>query len=84
MTTSFSKLTKYTIFIKLICFFLLISNTLQTAETPKEKKQKVIGCVRLTKARIFLDSHFFEEIEKNHDPNGKLDYKNKFMISLQN
>ena len=67
--------------LKYILISILIVYVLTTAnpEPAKEKKQKVIGCVRLTKARVFLDSNFFDEIEKNHDPNGKLDYKAKLM-----
>ncbi len=65
---------------KLLVFLLLLITTcLSTTEVEKLKKQKVIGCVRLTKARVFLDSHFFDEIEKNHDKDGKLDYKAKLM-----
>jgi len=67
--------------IKISAIFLLANFVMLAEDTVKERKQKVIGCVRLTKARVFLDSHFFDEIEKNHDGSGKLDYKTKLMTA---
>jgi hypothetical protein len=71
-----SSLVKLTLFIILLMTVVTVE---PNKEAEKEKKQKVIGCVRLIKARVFLDEPFFDEIEKNHDPTGKLDYKAKLM-----